>query len=99
MRNRYRIAAAKGCQGIDPDNMNGWSVDTGFPISYENQLVYNRYVSAEARVLGMLAGLKNDNEQASDLIDAVDFAVLEVCIKNFAIRLIENCEPLIYVVS
>ncbi|OXA59060.1 uncharacterized protein LOC110844223 [Folsomia candida] len=79
MRNRYRIAAAKGCQGIDPDNMNGWSVDTGFPISYENQLVYNRYVSAEARVLGMLAGLKNDNEQASDLIDAVDFAVLEQC--------------------
>jgi len=78
MRERFRVAAEKGCQGIDPDNMNGFSVDSGFELTYDDQIAYNQYISAEVRVLGMMAGLKNDGEQAADLLESSDFAVLEV---------------------
>lgn len=83
MQRRFRDAVSKGCQGIDPDNMNGWSVNTGFPISFNDQLLYNQAIAREVRRLGMLAGLKNDNEQAEALEPFSDFAVVEVCMKSW----------------
>ncbi|KAJ6649266.1 hypothetical protein Bhyg_04500 [Pseudolycoriella hygida] len=79
MQRRFRDAVAKGCEGIDPDNMNGWSVNTGFNISFNDQLFYNQAIAREVRRLGMLAGLKNDNEQAVALEPFSDFAVVEEC--------------------
>lgn len=51
MQRRFRDAVAKGCQGIDPDNMNGWSVNTGFPITFNDQLLYNQAIAREVRRL------------------------------------------------
>jgi len=79
MHQRFEQAAQKGCEGIDPDNMNGYSVDTGFDLSYDDQLEYNMETSWAIQGLGMLAGMKNDNEQAADLVWDMDFAVLEQC--------------------
>jgi len=97
MERRFEDAAAKGCQGIDPDNMNGWSVDTGFPISFDDQLVYNHAIAGEIRKFRMWAGLKNDNEQAVHLEPYSDFAVNEECVQwrecdDFDI-FIENNKP------
>jgi len=84
MRERFRKAAAKGCHGIDPDHMNTYLLDrdggsgSGFGLTYDNQIIYNRYISAEVRALGMVVGLKNDGEQAADLVESSDFAVVEV---------------------
>lgn len=78
MQRRLRDAVARGCQGIDPDNMNGFSVNTGFPITFNDQLVYNRMIVREARRLGMLAGLKNTPEQGEALEPFIDFVVVEV---------------------
>lgn len=82
MRRRFQDAVAKGCEGIDPDNMNGWSVNTGFPISFNDQIIYNQAIAREIRRMGMLSGLKNDNEQAVLLEPFSDFAVVEVCLKT-----------------
>jgi len=79
MRRRFQDALSKGCEGIDPDNMNGWSVNTGFPISFNDQLIYNQAIAREIRRMGMLAGLKNDNEQVRELEPFSDFAVVEEC--------------------
>lgn len=78
MHRRFLDAAAKGCQGIDPDNMNGFSVNTGFPISFNDQLIYNEAIAKEIRGMGMLAGLKNTQEQAQQLQPYTDFVVAEV---------------------
>jgi hypothetical protein len=78
MRSRFELAALKGCEGIDPDNMNGYSVDTGFDLTYDDQIAYNIAIAEEIRSFDMLAGLKNDNDQAEDLVWDMDFAVLEV---------------------
>jgi hypothetical protein len=76
---RFEMAVGKGCQGIDPDNMNGFEQeDSGFLLTSEDQLRYNRAVSNAIRATGMLAGLKNDGDQALELVDAFDFVVTEV---------------------
>jgi len=79
MQRRLRDAVAKGCEGIDPDNMNGWEVNTGFPISFNDQLLYNQALAREIRRLGMMAGLKNDNQQVEQLEPFSDFVVNEEC--------------------
>jgi hypothetical protein len=79
MIRRFQTALSKGCDGIDPDNMNGFEVDTGFNINYNDQLVYNRAIGEAIRNLDMLAGLKNDGYQAADLVDSFDFVVSESC--------------------
>lgn len=78
MRRRFRDALAKGCEGIDPDNMNGFSVNTGFAISFNDQFMYNQALAREIRRMGMLAGLKNTPEQAEALEPFSDFVVVEV---------------------
>jgi len=75
IRERLRLAAAKGCNGIDANNLYGYKLDTGFDITYQDQLFYNRFLASEIRVQGMLAGVNDDPDQTEDLVDYFDFAV------------------------
>ncbi len=79
MRDRLKLAKEKGCDGVDPDNVNGYTQNTGFDLTYEDQLEYNIFLSNESHKLGLLIGLKNDLEQINDLISYFDFAVNEQC--------------------
>ena len=76
---RFDLAASKGCDGIEPDNINGFQEDTGFTITVQDQLAYNIWLSQQAHLRGLSIGLKNDNHQATDLVDHFDFAILEDC--------------------
>jgi len=79
MLNRLVLAKKKGCDGVDPDNVDGYKNDTGFNITYEDQLEYNKYIAEQAHSLGLLIGLKNDGEQVKDLVNFFDFSVQEEC--------------------
>jgi len=79
MTSRLDLAAAKGCDGVDPDNVNAYTQDSGFPLTAEDQLAYNRWIAEEAHARGLAVGLKNDLEQIPALVDAFDFAVNEEC--------------------
>jgi hypothetical protein len=83
MRERFRAAERKGCKGVDTDNLNGFEAQTGFPLTAEDQLTYNRYIAAEIKVLGMLAGLKNDHSQIPELVGDFDFAVVQNCAATY----------------
>ncbi|TGL60960.1 endo alpha-1,4 polygalactosaminidase [Leptospira sarikeiensis] len=76
---RFDKAKAQGCDGIDPDNVNGYQNDTGFPLSAWDQIRFNRWISDLAHIRGMSVGLKNDPEQISDLIWYFDWSVTESC--------------------
>lgn len=76
---RFDLAASKGCDGIEPDNINGFQQDTGFSITAEDQLAYNIWLSEQAHLRGLSIGIKNDNEQVADLVDHFDFALIEDC--------------------
>ena len=81
MRQRLDLAVEKGCDAVDPDNVDGYTQDTGFPLRAADQLDYNRFLAAEAHQRSLAVGLKNDVEQIPQLIDAVDFTVNEECFK------------------
>jgi len=76
---RLDLAIEKGCNGVDPDNMNGYTHPTGFEISAQDQLNYNIWLSEQAHQRGLSIGLKNNSTQVSDLINHFDFAVIEDC--------------------
>jgi len=76
---RFDIAANKGCDGIDPDNINGFQQDTGFFITAQDQLAYNIWLSEQAHLRGLSIGLKNNSDQISELLDYFDFALIEDC--------------------
>ncbi len=81
MSRRIALAKEKGCDGVEPDNVDGYTNDTGFNLSYAQQLQYNIFLAKEAHSLGLSIGLKNDLFQIDDLIKYFDFALNEQCHK------------------
>lgn len=79
MLNRLDLAQQKGCDGVEPDNMDGYLNESGFDLSYDDQLAYNRFIANEAHNRDLAVGLKNDLEQIDDLVTYYDFAVNEQC--------------------
>jgi len=79
MADRLDVARDKGCDGVEPDNMDGYDNDSGLPLTAATQLDYNRAIAALAHERGLAVGLKNDVAQLDALVDHVDFAVNEQC--------------------
>jgi hypothetical protein len=79
MRQRLDLAASRGCDGVEPDNVTAYRNDTGFDLRADDQLDFNRFLADEAGSRGLLIGLKNDLEQIPELVDHFDFAVNEQC--------------------
>ena len=79
MRKRMRACARKGFDAVDPDNVDGYQNETGFPLSFRDQLRYNRALARQAHELGLAIGLKNDLGQVPQLVGRYDFAVNEQC--------------------
>jgi hypothetical protein len=79
MKARLDLAVQKGCDGVEPDNIGGYSNDTGLPLTADDQLDYNRFLAHEAHSRNLAIALKNDIEQAADLADDFDFSVNEQC--------------------
>lgn len=80
MRARLDQCVAKGFDAVDPDNINGYSNETGFPINSADQLAYNRWLMKEAHARGLAIALKNAPEFAEQLsAEGYDMAVTESC--------------------
>jgi hypothetical protein len=76
---RLDLAAAKGFDGVEPDNVDGFANDSGFDMTAGDQLAFNRFVANAAHERGLSVGLKNDLDQISQLVAYFDFAVNEQC--------------------
>ncbi|WP_456433301.1 endo alpha-1,4 polygalactosaminidase [Nitratifractor sp.] len=79
MQRRLDLAKAKGCDGVEPDNVDGYSNDTGFELSGRDQILYNRFLALQAHHRGLSIALKNDLAQAAELEPWFDFALNEQC--------------------
>lgn len=79
MVGRLEYAARRGCDAVEPDNVDGFTNDTGFSLSADDQLAYNRNMANRAHALGLGIGLKNDGDQVTDLVDYYDFELNEEC--------------------
>ena len=89
MKNRLDLAVKKGCDGVEPDNVDGYLNNNGFALTYQHQLAYNKWLAEEAHKRGLTVGLKNDLEQIPELVGYFDFALNEQCFEY------DECETLL----
>ncbi|WP_198348127.1 endo alpha-1,4 polygalactosaminidase [Plantactinospora sp. KBS50] len=68
--------------------MDGYRWQTGFPLSEDDQLTYDRRLAELARSLSMSPGLVGDLPQAAALAPDFDFAVNAECVRY------GECDPL-----
>jgi endo-alpha-1,4-polygalactosaminidase (GH114 family) len=74
---RLDLCTAKGFDAVEPDNMEIYTNDTGFPLTYEDQLKYALWLAEEAHKRGLAIGIKNAPDQVPDLVRHFDFAITE----------------------
>ncbi|UYQ65900.1 endo alpha-1,4 polygalactosaminidase [Streptomyces peucetius] len=79
MAARIEMCRERGFDAVEPDLLDGWTNDTGFPLTAAHQLAYNRMIARLAHERGLSVGLKNDLDQVPELVDDFDFAVNEEC--------------------
>jgi endo-alpha-1,4-polygalactosaminidase (GH114 family) len=74
---RLDLCKAKGFDAIEPDNMEIYTNNTGFPLTYDDQLKYALWLADEAHKRGLAIGVKNAPDQLKDLVNHFDFAITE----------------------
>jgi hypothetical protein len=79
MASRLDLAVQKGCDGVEPDNVDGYMNNSGFNLTANDQLVFTRFIANQAHTRGLAVGLKNNLHQVNELHSYFDFAVNEQC--------------------
>ena len=79
MEARIKMCRDKGYDSIEPDEMVNYSNNSGFPLTYQDQLTYNRGIAQIAHKYGISIALKDDPEQAADLVNSFDWVLDEQC--------------------
>jgi hypothetical protein len=79
IQTRMILASEKGCDGVEPDNVDAYANDSGFELTARDQLAFNRFFANAAHDLNLSVGLKNDLDQISFLVAYFDFSVNEQC--------------------
>jgi hypothetical protein len=79
MAARLDLAVSKGCNGVEPDNVDGYTNNPGFPLDSSTQADFNLFIANAAHTRGLAVALKNDVEQIDTLGASFDFAINEQC--------------------
>ncbi|KAF1914213.1 glycoside hydrolase superfamily [Ampelomyces quisqualis] len=79
MKKRVEMAKQKGCDGVDPDNVDGYENDNGVGLTINDSIEYIRYLSMVTSPLNLTLGLKNAKGIISAVLPLVSFSVNEQC--------------------
>jgi len=79
MKARFQMCKEKGFDAIEPDVVDGYANDSGFPLTYQDQINYNKKIAEWTHALGLSVGLKGDIEQVADLQPYFDWTLNEEC--------------------
>jgi hypothetical protein len=92
IKTRIKMCADKGFDAIEPDIDDSYTEETGFPITRDDNLAFNRQIAEYAHSVGLSIGLKNGDEPAfaAAMEPFVDFALVEQC---FEFRTCESYVP------
>ncbi|HJN77762.1 MAG TPA: endo alpha-1,4 polygalactosaminidase [Myxococcota bacterium] len=80
MAARLDTAVSKSCDGVEPDNVDGYVNNSGFSLTESVQLDYNSFLATEAHTRRLSVGLKNAVELAGTLEPEFDWALNEECL-------------------
>ena len=79
MSARVAKCAAAHFDAVEFDNVDGYTNNTGFPLTAAEQLTFDQDLAGIAHADGLSVGLKNDLGQLSQLESTFDFAITEQC--------------------
>ncbi len=79
MARRIALAQEKGCDAVDPDNIDGYNNKNGLGLTSDDSVDFVQFLAGEAHARNLAISLKNSLEIIDTLTDAVDFAVNEQC--------------------
>jgi hypothetical protein len=79
MQDRIARCAEMGFDAVEPDEMVNYSNESGFDLTYDDQLAYNQAFASWVHDVGLSVGLKGDIEQARDLQPHFDWTLNEDC--------------------
>lgn len=77
---RFDLCQHKGFDGLEPDNIDGFEQNSGFPLTAADQIRFNKWLASQAHARGLVIALKNDGGQIADLVADFDFALVEDCV-------------------
>ncbi|WP_410813086.1 endo alpha-1,4 polygalactosaminidase [Micromonospora sp. 067-2] len=81
LADRLRLCRGKGFGAVALADADGYARRTGFPLDFDDQLLFNRRLARLARSLDLSPGLVNDVPQLAALAPDFDFAVNEECVR------------------
>lgn len=79
MISRLDIAANKSCDGVDPDNVDGYDNENGLGLTQQNSIDYVNFLADAAHSRGMSIGLKNAGSIIPSVIGQMQWSVNEQC--------------------
>jgi hypothetical protein len=79
MEARMDVAVSKGCDAIDPDNIDGYDNDNGLNLTEQDAVNYVTFLAQAAHDRNLAIGLKNAGVIIPDVLDVVQFSVNEQC--------------------
>jgi hypothetical protein len=81
MQARLDLAVSKGCDAVEPDNVDAFQNAAGFDIDGDQQIAYLRWLADEAHRRGLSIGLKNAIGLIDQVVTDFDWALNERCIE------------------
>lgn len=76
---RFDLCRQKGFDGIEPDNMDVYDANSGFPLTEQDGIDYANWLAREAHARGLNIGQKNAPALAEKLEPNFDWVLTEDC--------------------
>lgn len=81
MRSRLELAKDKGCDGVDPDNVDGYDNENGIGLTEADSADYVKFLANATHELNMSIGLKNAGAIIPRVINQMQWSVNEQCVQ------------------
>jgi hypothetical protein len=81
MTTRIKLAASKGCDGVDPDNVDAYDNSNGLNLTQDDAKDYVKFLAGVAHPLGLAIGLKNAGDIVGSVLDIMEWQVNEQCVE------------------
>ncbi|MGA4688265.1 endo alpha-1,4 polygalactosaminidase, partial [Micromonospora sp. AB353] len=82
LADRFRLCRGKGFGAVALADADGYRHRSGFPLDFDDQLLFNRRLAGLARKLDLSPGLVDDVPQVAALAPDFDFAVNQECVRR-----------------
>jgi hypothetical protein len=79
MQTRLDLAVEKGCDGVDPDNIDAYDNSNGLGLTRDDAINYVNWLASQAHSRGLSVGLKNGGDIIDSVLANMQWSVNEQC--------------------